>query len=203
MTYKLACPQREVYTSGVFKAYAEGRPCPNCNESLTDSDGRTARSYYSQLEPPLGPPPRCAWCNRLLTDCVSNPCSLALKRQGLDYWNSQTRAGHQLNIRARIGAPLEAFNSFILAWVDPQWHAHLLDNDENDGQRVRDAISAQSNDELSANDREILRELATVTSERDAALLRADRAEGAFHDLQEANADTQAGQDSWMGKATS
>lgn len=38
--------------------------------------------------------------------------------------------------------PIEAFNLFIKAWVSPEWHAHLLDDDENDGEFVRDHIRA-------------------------------------------------------------
>lgn len=36
--------------------------------------------------------------------------------------------------------PVEAFNLFIKAWVQPEWHGHLLDDDENDGEFVRGHI---------------------------------------------------------------
>lgn len=61
-----------------------------------------------------------------------------------DYLLSQTAAGHALTLRecALAGSPVEAFNHFIMKWVDPKWHAHLLDEDTNDAERVRDAIRA-------------------------------------------------------------
>lgn len=40
--------------------------------------------------------------------------------------------------------PVEAFNLFIEQWVAPCWHAHLLDDDDNAGQYVRDLIDSQS-----------------------------------------------------------
>jgi len=49
MTYKLICPNCDVYTSAVFRAYSDGMPCPHCKQPLRDNDGRTARSYYAQL----------------------------------------------------------------------------------------------------------------------------------------------------------
>lgn len=49
MSYKLICPNCDVYTSAVFRAYESGRPCPHCGEKLFDSDGGTSRSYYAQL----------------------------------------------------------------------------------------------------------------------------------------------------------
>lgn len=36
--------------------------------------------------------------------------------------------------------PVEAFNLFIKTWVHPRWHAHLLDDDENDAEFVRNHI---------------------------------------------------------------
>lgn len=41
--------------------------------------------------------------------------------------------------------PVEAFNLFIRAWVSPSWHAHLLDDDGNDGEFVRGHIRAAIN----------------------------------------------------------
>lgn len=38
--------------------------------------------------------------------------------------------------------PIEAFNLFIQRWVPANWHGHLLDTDENDGQFVRDHITS-------------------------------------------------------------
>ena len=49
MAYKLICSHCDTYTSAIFRAYENGLPCPHCNQPLTDSDGRTARSYYAQL----------------------------------------------------------------------------------------------------------------------------------------------------------
>ncbi|MCH9731655.1 MAG: hypothetical protein K0U84_18595 [Actinomycetia bacterium] len=36
--------------------------------------------------------------------------------------------------------PIEAFNLFIRQWVSPAMHAHLLDDDDNDAQWMRDRI---------------------------------------------------------------
>jgi transcription initiation factor IIE alpha subunit len=57
MTYKLICPWCDTYTSAVFRAYEDGRPCPRCEKPLHDSDGRTARSYYAQLSDEERHPP--------------------------------------------------------------------------------------------------------------------------------------------------
>lgn len=59
-----------------------------------------------------------------------------------DYLLTQAASGHRLTLRecVKSGNPIEAFNHFIMAWVDPKWHAHLLDNDENDAERVRQSI---------------------------------------------------------------
>lgn len=61
-----------------------------------------------------------------------------------DYPLSQNAAGHKLSLRQCVKSanPVEVFNHFVMAWVDPAWHAHLLDDDDNDGERVRDAIRA-------------------------------------------------------------
>lgn len=37
----------------------------------------------------------------------------------------------------------EAFDDFIRKWVDPSMQGHLLDNDNNDGERVRRLIRAE------------------------------------------------------------
>jgi hypothetical protein len=47
MTYKLTCPACDTYTSAVFRAYAEGLPCPHCGEKLYGVE--TAQQYYRQL----------------------------------------------------------------------------------------------------------------------------------------------------------
>ena len=36
--------------------------------------------------------------------------------------------------------PVEAFDLFVKHWVSPKWHAHLLNDDENDGEFVRGHI---------------------------------------------------------------
>ena len=40
----------------------------------------------------------------------------------------------------RDGDPEALFNKFIRDWVSPNMQAHLLDSDDNDGERVRQAI---------------------------------------------------------------
>lgn len=40
-----------------------------------------------------------------------------------------------------------AFDVFLQTWVPSRWHGHLLDNDENDAERVRDAIRAGTDQE--------------------------------------------------------
>ncbi|OCB09285.1 hypothetical protein A5717_26295 [Mycolicibacterium porcinum] len=47
MTYKLTCPRCDRCTSAVFRAYADGRPCPYCSAPL--GDAKTAAQYYRQL----------------------------------------------------------------------------------------------------------------------------------------------------------
>lgn len=37
----------------------------------------------------------------------------------------------------RAADPVEAFNLFVRRWVPEQWHGHLLDDDENDGEHMR------------------------------------------------------------------
>lgn len=49
-----------------------------------------------------------------------------------DPWTTRLRS---------ISDPAEAFDAFIRAWVTPVWQGHLLDDDENDGQRIRDLIT--------------------------------------------------------------
>jgi hypothetical protein len=45
MTYKLSCPGCDRYTSALFMAYADGRPCPYCGASLAAASAQ----YYRQL----------------------------------------------------------------------------------------------------------------------------------------------------------
>jgi transcription initiation factor IIE alpha subunit len=45
MSYKLTCPSCDTYTSANFRAYEDGRPCPNCGASLQASSSQ----YYRQL----------------------------------------------------------------------------------------------------------------------------------------------------------
>lgn len=40
----------------------------------------------------------------------------------------------------RLGRALKAFDDFIRQWVPPENHSHLLDNDNNAAERVRQAI---------------------------------------------------------------
>lgn len=45
-----------------------------------------------------------------------------------------------MNEHLRLGRALKAFDDFIRVWVPDQHHGHLLDNDNNAGERVRQAI---------------------------------------------------------------
>lgn len=45
MSYKLTCPSCDTYTSANFRAYEDGRPCPNCGASLQPASAQ----YYRQL----------------------------------------------------------------------------------------------------------------------------------------------------------
>jgi hypothetical protein len=45
VSYKLTCPGCDAYTSAVFHAYEDGRPCPYCNAKL----GAASAQYYRQL----------------------------------------------------------------------------------------------------------------------------------------------------------
>lgn len=40
----------------------------------------------------------------------------------------------------QVDAALEALGDFIEVWVDPKWHGHLLDYDDNAGERMRELI---------------------------------------------------------------
>lgn len=50
MTFKLTCPNCDVYTSAIFRAYEDGYPCPYCGSSLRAA----SKQYYRQLPEWLG-----------------------------------------------------------------------------------------------------------------------------------------------------
>lgn len=66
---------------------------------------------------------------------------LALPDIQIDEANSERGTEEYLALRY-ADDPIEAFNLFIKAWVPPRWHGHLLDDDENDAEFVRDHIRA-------------------------------------------------------------
>lgn len=45
MSYKLTCPGCDLYLSSIFRAYEDGRPCPNCGSGLQPA----SEQYYRQL----------------------------------------------------------------------------------------------------------------------------------------------------------
>lgn len=56
-------------------------------------------------------------------------------------WTPPERGAEEYIALRYADDPIEAFNLFIKAWVPEEWHGHLLDTDENDGQFVRDHIA--------------------------------------------------------------
>jgi hypothetical protein len=49
--------------------------------------------------------------------------------------------------------PIVLFNQFIQKWVDVGYHGHLLDSDDNDGERIRRAIRKALTTQPSAGER--------------------------------------------------
>lgn len=45
MSRKITCPGCDLYLSSIFRAYADGRPCPHCGSSLQAA----SEQYYRQL----------------------------------------------------------------------------------------------------------------------------------------------------------
>lgn len=45
-----------------------------------------------------------------------------------------------MNAHLRLGRALKEFDDFIRDWVPSENHGHLLDNDNNAAERVRQAI---------------------------------------------------------------
>ena len=50
------------------------------------------------------------------------------------------RSANERQLARDATNPIDAFNLFIQNWVPETWHAHLLDNDDNDAEYVRDTV---------------------------------------------------------------
>lgn len=66
--------------------------------------------------------------------------SLVAYCQGIEYAQLRERGVEEYLALRYADDPIEAFNLFIKAWVPEKYHAHLLDDDENDGEFVRGHI---------------------------------------------------------------
>lgn len=74
------------------------------------------------------------------TEALEN--SLVSYCEGLIYAQLRERGVEEYLALRYADDPIEAFNLFIKAWVPERYHEHLLDNDENDGQFVRNHINS-------------------------------------------------------------